>query len=612
MRTTAAWCRCDEDVSTAPATEVPAAAADDPAPRFAIGAAPIPRSRRFRALLCSSTPPQFVEMLRVARFLDKGDEFEPVLWMQMLPHKLAEGVAVCEREGFHYIAYPLGGTDAGATFGAGTPMPFARERWRAAVSRPLEWTRWLGVASTVARRAWLRLTRRLVVGWVNFCRAHEPVRITRFFGGRFRAATRWMWRRTGWQERGLPPRLRPLAIFGFMGLYLLLDRNRLVNLISVLRGYQARNRSARETLARLAPDLITVAEDSLYDYASFMAEGWWSGIPTVVVPYTISTAAEPAETILGSPDLHTDYTLETWPARLVARLFPQWVFEYRGHRLLRLSPTLVLVLEYLRMAPPRPWLFNSGYSVALAAESEHMVELYVREGLDPSYVVLTGALYDDAAAAVSVQRTDRRHDLLREAGLPSRRTIVLCALPPRMEIDCRAGCEFTSHEEIVECMLAPLFSIPDAAVIVSLHPTLRAADLRYLERWGARISTWNVADLVACSDLFVASISATIRMAISSGVPVVNFDVFRYGYRDYDAAPGVVTVTTRAEYAETMDRARTDPAYVASLRREQASVAPRWGFRDGRSGRAVLDLFRHVVVHKTPAGYVSPHGRPPA
>jgi hypothetical protein len=588
---------------------------DPSATRYAIGDAPVPRPRRRRALLCSSTPPQFVEMLRVARFLEKGDEFQPVLWMQMLPHKLAEGVAICEREGFHYMAHPLG---AAAVFGTKRPIPFARETWHAAKARPLDPRGWWRVVSAVAGRVWLRSSRYVLVTWVNFCRSQAALtqKISAAVYGAARVAgqasvrmARAIARLTGFRWHGLPRPLRPLAIYAFMALFLIVDRVRLINTTSLLAGYRARNRSAGADLEKLRPDLIVIAEDSLYDYASFIAEGWWRGIPTVVVPYTISTAAEPAETILGSPELHTDYALETWPARLVARLFPEWVYVYNGHTLLRLPPELVLVLEHLRLAPPRPWLFNSGYSVALAAESEHMADLYLREGLDPEYVVLTGALYDDSAAAVAARRAEKRRQLLQEAGLPARRTVVVCALPPRMEIDRRAGCEFATHEEIVEFMLAPLAALPDTSVVVSLHPTLKIADMRYVEGGSVRISTWDVADLIACADLFVASISATIRMAIASGVPVVNFDVFRYGYRDYEEAPGVVTMATRSAYTETMRRIRSDPAYLEGLRAGQGRVAARWGFRDGRSGQAVLELFKHVIAHKSPRGYRSPHGR---
>ena len=593
----------------APAASAPPTPTLEPVapPRLLLTGA-LPRTRPRRALLCSSTPPQFVEMLRVGRFLKAGDEFEAVFWIQMLPHKLADATALCDREGFPYMAHPLGTPAAGTAatqFGVQGPgpLPFVRESWRAAVSQPLEAGRWLQMATAVVGRSW----RRVVARWVHFCRAHEPVRATRLVRRGLGALSRAASRLGG--GPGLPRPLRPMALLFFMGLFLVFDRNALINLATMLAGYRARNRSARATLASLRPDLIVVAEDSLYDYASFIAEGWWRGIPTVVVPYTISTAAEPAETILGSPELHTHYTLETWPARLVARLFPHWVHVYKGHTLLRLSSSLVLVLEYLRLAPPRPWLFNSGYSVALAAESEHMAALYLKEGLDPDYVVLTGALYDDDAAAVATDRAGRRRALLHETGLPPRRSLVVCALPPRMEIDRRAGCEFASHEEIVEFMLAPLLSLPDTAVVVSLHPTLRAPDMRYVERWGARVASWNVADLIACSDLFVASISATIRIAIAGGVPVVNFDVFRYGYRDYENVPGTVTVATRAEYAATLARIRADPTYLEALRRGQERIAARWGFRDGRSGQAILDLFKHVIAHKTPRGYASPHGR---
>src|SRR5713101_3208647 len=85
----------------------------------------LPRTRPWRALLCASTPPQFVEMLRVGRFLKAGDEFEPVFWMQMLPHKLAEAIALCEQEGFPYMAHALGG--ATRQCGEVRPIPFARE-----------------------------------------------------------------------------------------------------------------------------------------------------------------------------------------------------------------------------------------------------------------------------------------------------------------------------------------------------------------------------------------------------------------------------------------------------------------------------------------------------
>ena len=602
----------------------PSTIPESEAPPKMVVTGPVPRTRPRRALLCASTPPQFVEMLRVGRFLKAGSEFEAVFWMQMLPHKLAEATAVCEREGFPYMAFSLGAqAPAVARFEPpARPFPFARDSWRAARAQPSDPRRWAHLTYTVAGRIGLRVRRNAVWAWATLGnwgarmrlaaarRVGRPVYWTTRVAGNglvalARSVARWM----GWRWRGVPRRLRPLALFFFMGLYSLFDRKGLRNLASVLRGYRGRNRSARATLDLLEPDLIVAAEDSLYDYASLIAEGWWRGTPTVVVPYTISTAAEPAETILGSAELRTDYTLETWPARLVARLFPEWVHVYKGHTLLRLSPTLALVLEHLRMAPPRPWLFNSGYSVALAAESEHMADLYLREGLDPEYVVLTGALYDDDAATVAAHRADKRGALLQETGLPPRPRLVVCALPPRMEIDRRAGCEFATHEEIVEFMLAPLLSLPDTSVVVSLHPTLKLDDMRYVERWGARIATWNVADLISCADLFVASISATIRIAIAGGVPVVNFDVFRYGYRDYAGVPGVVTVDTRADYVATVETIRSRPEYLEGLRRGQEGAAARWGFRDGRSGQAILDLFNHVIAHQTARGYTSPHGR---
>jgi len=409
--------------------------------------------------------------------------------------------------------------------------------------------------------------------------------------------------------RSLPRPFRRLTLPLFAVLLFLFDRGRFVLLLGLFRHYRRLGRSARDVVRDTRPDLVVVAEDALYDYASIVHQAWRKGVPTVVVPYTIATAAEPAEAILHDPAFVEAYSLDTWPGRLVARLLPHWVYTYNGRAMLRYPVALAIVYEALGLAPRRPWLFNDGRSVALAAESEHMAELYRREGLSASYVVLTGALYDDVAAAVDRRRAEAQAELLAELGLPGRRAIALCALPPRMELERRPGCEFTSYEQIVETMLRPLLELPDTSVVVSLHPTLRAPELRYVEEWGARVSARSIADLIARSDLYVAVISATIRSAISGGIPVINFDVFRYGYRDYDAAAGVVSVQEAAQYREVVRRFGQDPAYAEELRRAQRQAAPRWGFRDGRSGEALLGLFRHVTDKGTAEGFVATRGR---
>ena len=587
--------------------------------------------------MCASTPPQFVEMLRVARFLREGTEFDAVLWLQLLPHKLAEAIAICEDEGFPYFARPLGEAPAPAVPIAVPEVPpparvvpipappFVIEAivgvWRA----PLARGRWVTLGAALLGRGRLRMGRvrrqvRRVVG--DHLRAPLQKVVTRSGLRRpwslrrrmrrilFRAFSVVGGRTLASAEacgfRGLPRPLRPLALPLFTLLFYLSGDWRLRTLVSLFDHYRRLGRSARETLALTGPDLVVVPEDALYDYASIVGKAARKGIPTVVVPYTIATAAEPAEAITHDPGFAEGYSLQHWSGRLVARLLPHWVYTYRGEPMLRYPACLVIVYEALGLAPRRPWVFNDGFSVALAAESEHMAALYRQEGLSTSYVVLTGALYDDVAAKARSQGAAARAELLEELGLSPRGTIALCALPPKMELERRLGCEFTSHEQIVETMLRPLLDLPDCAVVVSLHPTLRLADLRYLEAHGARISTRGIADLIARCDLYVAVISATIRIAIADGVPVVNYDVFRYGYHDYEAAEGVVTVQDRADYIEVIRRFGDEPLFREELRRRQQRVAARWGFRDGRSGAALLGLFRHLIACGSPRAYVSP------
>ena len=121
-------------------------------------------------------------------------------------------------------------------------------------------------------------------------------------------------------------------------------------------------------------------------------------------------------------------------------------------------------------------------------------------------------------------------------------------------------------------------------------------EYRYVEQWGARISQWDMAALVPLCDLYVASVSATIRWAIACGVPVVNYDVYRLRWTDYAGAPGVLRVEDKGEFASLVHRLTTDPAYYTIVRQQQESEAPRWGRLDGLAGSRLLRLLDTIAV----------------
>jgi UDP-N-acetylglucosamine 2-epimerase len=272
-------------------------------------------------------------------------------------------------------------------------------------------------------------------------------------------------------------------------------------------------------------------------------------------------------------------------------VFPRWVHEHRDRRLLRLPAGKLLALEALRLAPSDPWTYLSGSADVIAVESDRMERHYLREGLPPERLVRTGALYDDVLARNRSAALENRRAVLKDAGLTDDKPLVLCALPPDQFTCIRPGREFASQRELLEFMVETFRSVA-ANVVYRLHPRTRAEEMEFLRALGAPIIDRDTAELVPLCDVFVASVSATIRWAIACGKPVINYDMHRYRYHDFDEAGGVVTIEDKADFPRVV---RDVVANRATYAARQAAVAPDWATLDGNAGARMAQLFDRVA-----------------
>jgi hypothetical protein len=182
--------------------------------------------------------------------------------------------------------------------------------------------------------------------------------------------------------------------------------------------------------------------------------------------------------------------------------------------------------------------------------------------------------------------------------------VFLAAIPPDQFNTQRPGCEFMSHLEVVAFWLDSL-AATGWNVVVNLHPHLNPDKIPLGSHSNVRLCQRPVAELLPLCDVFVACISATIRWAIAAAKPVINHDLYRYGYDDYRSAPGVVHVTNREEFSLEVKRIVEDAAYREQVRLEQALVAEDWGNLDGKSGQRLLDLFTLLRLNN-PAAIATP------
>lgn len=298
------------------------------------------------------------------------------------------------------------------------------------------------------------------------------------------------------------------------------------------------------------------------------------GVPTLILPYTIANYTEFCEALYREPSGRVRGIFDL----LVKWRFSKWIRRYKKRQLILMRGWRILIYELFRFSPPNPWQINSGFAKAIAVESTFMKEYYLKNGLPVEQLVLTGAPEDDFL----YEKLETKQK--RIGG----RRILLCSLPPSQLP--RPKCDFKNYENLVKFWTESLGRVLNYHIIVSLHPRLSLSEMKYLEKYGVEVTGKNVVELIPFCDIYVASVSATIRWAIACGKPVLNYDVYKYRYHDYDSAKGVITVESKADFSKYLKRMTENKKYLRELAELQKSSSRNWGILDGKSGARIIKL----------------------
>lgn len=527
-------------------------------------------------------PTHFAEMLRVARLLQGTERYRPLVVFNAMYEGVDGDVEACRRLGIETVT-----EDRYSRYLPPRPPLTGIARW---INRQLRGARARFVRGTRHGPVWqlrlaYRATRRgafaLVRAVFRLSRSDNPViRGVRLVAWALLAPFVFLLRS--------PLRRALVALFGFafrrLPFLLPPDIAAQRYFTRILPGLLERNRVG----------VVVVPEDNFFYFTNLLIRGVHErGGVAVVVPFTIVNVREWAEAFHREPACDASMLVN----RVIAELFPAWTHEYRGRRMV-LPAQQVLAAQYHRAAPPVPWLINSGHADAIAAESPFMADYYRRAGIPDRQVRLTGALYDDVLHRGLARAAQDREELYRESGLPPGRPMLLCAMPPnQLRGSGRPQCAFQDYRLILEAFAGPLEAIADEwNVVVSLHPRITAEEAGALAGRRLFVSRRNIADLVPLSRIFVASSSATIRLAVTCAIPVVNYDVYAYDYDDYRDVPGVVTMTGQEDYAAWVDGLARHPATWEKSRAALAEFARDRAVLDGRAGERILALLDQLVA----------------
>jgi hypothetical protein len=206
--------------------------------------------------------------------------------------------------------------------------------------------------------------------------------------------------------------------------------------------------------------------------------------------------------------------------------------------------------------------------------------------------VTTGSMTDDVMTMAMAEAPRRRRALAERHGLSVERPLLLCALPPDQNTYNRPSCEFANFDDLVGFWGDRLAEIKDWNVVVRPHPKTASERVDLLRRKGLAVSYDDTASLVPLCDLYIAAVSATIRWAITCGKPVINYDVYQYGYEDYRGVRGVQLVNLRTEFRDALCDITGNATRREELAEFQRRDSGRWGLLDGSSGKRMLALLR--------------------
>lgn len=333
-------------------------------------------------------------------------------------------------------------------------------------------------------------------------------------------------------------------------------------------------------------ELIIFPEHNLFYLTQLISFiGRSNNIPSIILPFTIANKIEWLEAF--SKDRHR-IVENSFLNIFNSIIFNHWMHIYKNKKII-LPPEIIWLHEQFNITPKEPWLLNSGNIDFIAVESEAMKNYYITAGIEPHCLRVTGALYNDDLYNQLREIAAKKSELYQSLNISNNKPIMLCAMPPNQMDSRNNDVEFDCYEDIVKYIVAEMSKYTEHFnLIINLHPRIDIKSLNFINDYPVYICDKNIAELVPLCSIFVASCSATIRMAISCAIPVLNYDLYNYNYDDYRAAPGVLTFSGKEEFSKQLNQLSTDSAYYNQVKSLQVETSEFWGIPDGKSGEILL------------------------
>lgn len=331
--------------------------------------------------------------------------------------------------------------------------------------------------------------------------------------------------------------------------------------------------------------LIVLAEDSEdYFTPQLVHLGHEKNIKSIVFPYTFANRLEFLEDAFLN-DRRVNRGLFSF---LAGKMYPKWTAVYKGKKLLKSTPALIFSTEFFKISSSDPWVMTSEWVDAIAVESQFMKDYYVKAGLLEKKFYITGYPALDNLAHILSSRDEHRNSLASRYRLDVEKTWLVCAIPPLQWH--RSIIDFDNYENFLKEFFSFLKEFENIEILFKFHPRNTPEEIKKIcDQYQIQSFAEDTVQLIAVGDIFMASVSSTMRWALAVGLPTINYDMYGYDYGDFDSAQNYYTAFKFQEFKEIFSNILKN--------RKNFSSAPqlRFGQLDGLAHQRIINLLSQTV-----------------
>ena len=300
----------------------------------------------------------------------------------------------------------------------------------------------------------------------------------------------------------------------------------------IVRRFREKQKQALKLLEQLQPDVVLSLTDRSHDYVEgpLLWASQKSGIP-VVLPYVAQFDMDAAVAYRHGIDGRVDPELCTWQQfslykfatylRLRDQLYQGLFFQ---------APYILNAARRVGILSCYPWWTGNGLSDVVCVDSTYVAQQYTEHRVPSEKLAVVGHAQFDRVFRSCKDRSSLRAFLIQQYQLNEEGHLLILSVPQYAE---QGYMSWNDHWRDIEDIIENV-SKTGMNLLLSIHPRSDIREYKYLEeKYGCRIASAQLADIIGAADIFLASNSTTLIWAVLAGIRSVSLKTpvkYLYGH----------------------------------------------------------------------------------